>query len=128
MGSAPTEPLPLVTCSCCERSISCKRVKDGTIYRPFAWLFSDNSRPYVGLSEARDEDSDNYQPMVSVRILGVPFDCLRIADIIEACGEPPIGMGHDGRGALIFRFRNGRTGALMMLPDDERVAGCPVWP
>jgi hypothetical protein len=38
----------LVTCVDCGRQIPCIRVKDGTLYRPLAWTFSDAHAPFRG--------------------------------------------------------------------------------
>ena len=40
---------PTVTCRCCARTCACLRVKDGTVYRPFAWTFPNAATPLVGL-------------------------------------------------------------------------------
>jgi hypothetical protein len=43
------EEVPEVECSGCKRRVKCVRVSDGTVYRPFAWIFTDDSKPLVGL-------------------------------------------------------------------------------
>jgi hypothetical protein len=43
------EEVPEVECSGCKRRVKCVRVSDGTVYRPFAWTFNDESKPLVGL-------------------------------------------------------------------------------
>ena len=40
---------PVVTCARCGRACSCVRVKDGTVYRPFAWTFPDKTARLLGL-------------------------------------------------------------------------------
>lgn len=41
--------VPQVECAGCGRKVACIRVSDGTIYRPFAWVFSDEAQPLRGL-------------------------------------------------------------------------------
>lgn len=41
-------PVPEVECLGCGRTASCLRVANGTVYRPFAWLFSYPPQPRLG--------------------------------------------------------------------------------
>ena len=40
---------PVVICTGCGRQVECIRVKEGTLYRPFAWTFADAEWPLLGV-------------------------------------------------------------------------------
>lgn len=42
------EPAPFVECVKCHTVVQCKVMQDLTVYKPFAWLFTETS-PLVGL-------------------------------------------------------------------------------
>lgn len=44
--------LPEVTCTGCGRRVKCIRVSDGTVYKPIAWLYPDETKPLEGLCGA----------------------------------------------------------------------------
>lgn len=44
--------VPSVACSRCHRIVKCIQVSDGTIYRPFAWLFPYSNTDLLGVCAA----------------------------------------------------------------------------
>lgn len=46
---------PEVECSGCGRRAECMRMSDGTVYRPFAWAYPDESKPLSGICRGCQE-------------------------------------------------------------------------
>jgi endogenous inhibitor of DNA gyrase (YacG/DUF329 family) len=42
------DDLPEVTCITCGRTVTCIRVSDGTVYKPFEWVYPDGAKPLEG--------------------------------------------------------------------------------
>lgn len=40
---------PKPKCEGCGRTAACARMKDGTVYRPFAWVYEHADEPLLGL-------------------------------------------------------------------------------
>lgn len=47
-AAAADHDVPEVTCTGCGRRVRCVRVSDGTVCRPFAWVYPDEERPLDG--------------------------------------------------------------------------------
>jgi hypothetical protein len=79
--------IPFVTCSMCGHSAKCARVGDGTVYRPFAWRFEDDSLTGVCPGCYRDDPSeavpaDLWGTLRIRRELGTP----EVKSIVERAG------------------------------------------
>jgi hypothetical protein len=40
---------PYVECLVCKREVPCVKLKDGTVYKPFAWTYPDEEQPLMGV-------------------------------------------------------------------------------
>ncbi len=53
--------VPEVTCTDCGRVAQCMRMRDGTVYKPAAWLYPDAAKPLVGFCSMCRPDGPLWQ-------------------------------------------------------------------